>query len=275
MDGIDNNEYTFNTVIVQPSVESVREFKVLTGTYSAEFGRGAGVVTVTTKSGTNEFHGTAFEFLRNDKLDARNYFNAVPQPKPPFRRNQFGASIGGPVVIPKIYNGRNRTFIFGDYYGLREVKGNTYVNSVPTAKTRVGDFTDYRDARGNLMTIYDPLSTRAESGFRCLAARKRDNPQFLRDAFQGNIIPANRINPVGLNVLSIYPLPNGPGNFDNFTSSANRNVTDDGMTTRVDHRVSDKNNFFARYSFETFKLDAPQGQAQCCLANAGRGGSEI
>jgi hypothetical protein len=256
VDGIDNNEYTFNTVIVQPSVESVREFKVLTGTYSAEFGRGAGVVSVSTKSGTNEFHGSAFEFLRNDKMDARNYFNAVPQVKPPFRRNQFGASASGPIYLPKIYDGRNRTFIFGDYYGLREVKGNTYVNSVPTAATRAGNFSDYRDSAGRLLTIYDPLTTRADPnrpGF------------FLRDPFSENMIPSNRINAVGRNVASIYPLPNGSGNFNNYTSAANRNVTDDGMTLRVDHRFSDFDNFFARYSLERYKLDAPQGQAQCCL----------
>jgi hypothetical protein len=102
VDGIDNNEYTFNTVIIQPSIESVREFKVLTGTFSAEFGRGAGVVSVSTKSGSNEAHGSAFEFVRNDKFDARNYFNAVGQAKPPYRRNQYGASLGGPVWIPKI-----------------------------------------------------------------------------------------------------------------------------------------------------------------------------
>ena len=102
VDGVDDNEYTFNTVMVQPSVESIGEFQVLTGTFSAEFGRGAGVVSVSTKSGDNELHGSAFEFLRNNYLDACNYFNAKGQPQPPFRRNQFGASLGGPVVLPKL-----------------------------------------------------------------------------------------------------------------------------------------------------------------------------
>ncbi len=109
VDGIDNNEYTFNTVIVQPSIESVREFKVLTGTFSAEFGRGAGVVSVSTKSGTNDLHGNLFEFLRNDVLDARNYFNAAPQAKPPFRRNQFGAAVERPGrVCRRSTTGRTR-----------------------------------------------------------------------------------------------------------------------------------------------------------------------
>ena len=117
-------------------LESVREFKVLTGTFSAEFGRGAGVVSVSTKSGGNDFHGNLFEFVRNDIFDARNYFNAQPQAKPPFRRNQFGGAFSGPVLLPKIYNGKNKTFFFMDYFGMRERKGLVFVNTVPTAETR-------------------------------------------------------------------------------------------------------------------------------------------
>ena len=114
IDGIDNNEYTFNTVIVQPTVESVREFKALTGTFSAEFGRGAGVVAVSTKSGSNDWHGGVFEFLRNDKMDAfqHQFVNPRPTVKPPFRRNQFGGYASGPVWVPKVYSGKNRTFFF-------------------------------------------------------------------------------------------------------------------------------------------------------------------
>src|SRR5438874_11930929 len=142
VDGIDNNEYTFNTVIVQPSVESIGEFKVLTGTFSAEFGRGAGVVSVSTKSGTNQFHGSAFEFLRNSYLDARNYFNApflkgIYQPVPPFRRNQFGASFGGPVVLPRVYNGHERTFFFVDYYGLREFSSEEHTSELQSRRELV------------------------------------------------------------------------------------------------------------------------------------------
>jgi hypothetical protein len=248
VDGIDNNEYTFNTVIVQPTVESVREFKVLTGTFSAEFGRGAGVVSVSTKSGQNAWHGTAFEYLRNEKFDAKNFFALRTAPKAPLDRHQFGASLSGPII-------KNKTFFFVDYAGQKEERGQVFVNTVPTAATRRGDFSDYRDRNGNLIVIYDPLTT-------------RPNPNgsgVIRDPFPGNVIPANRLDPVGRNVASIYPLPNGPGNFDNYTSTVNRSVRDHSFTGRIDHRAGNQDNFFARFSYEKYKLDAPQGQAACCL----------
>jgi carboxypeptidase family protein/TonB-dependent receptor-like protein len=248
VDGIDNNEYTFNTVIVQPTVESVREFKVLTGTFSAEFGRGAGVVSVSTKSGQNAWHGTAFEYLRNEAFDAKNFFALPTAPKAPLDRHQFGASLSGPIIP-------NKTFFFVDYAGQKEERGQVFVNTVPTAATRRGDFSDYRDRNGNLIVIYDPLTT-------------RPNPNgsgVIRDPFPGNVIPANRIDPVGRNVASIYPLPNGPGNFDNYTSTVDRSVRDHSFTGRIDHRAGNQDNFFARFSYEKYKLDAPQGQAACCL----------
>lgn len=259
IDGIDNNEYTFNTVIITPSVESVREFKVLTGVFSAEFGRGAGVVSVSTKSGSNEFHGTAFEFYRDEKYDARNFFAAkAPAPKPPLDRNQFGGAIGGPVF-------RNRTFFFFDYAGLRETRGLAFVNTVPTAETRVGNFSNFRDTSGNLITIYDPLTTRANPAFNPALPASATNPQFLRDPFPGNVIPADRINPVGSNVAGIYPLPNQPGNFNNYVTTANRVSEDNNISFRVDHRFGERDSIFFRYNWGSFKLDAPQGQAACCL----------
>jgi hypothetical protein len=248
VDGIDNNEYTFNTVIVQPTVESVREFKVLTGTFSAEFGRGAGVVSVSTKSGQNAWRGTAFEYLRNEAFDAKNFFALPTAPKAPLDRHQFGASLSGPII-------KNKTFFFVDYAGQKEERGQVFLNTVPTAATRRGDFSDYRDRNGNLIVIYDPLTT-------------RPNPNgsgVVRDPFPGNVIPANRIDSVGRNVASIYPLPNGPGNFDNYTSTVNRSVRDHSFTGRIDHRAGSRDNFFARFSYEKYKLDAPQGQAACCL----------
>src|SRR5690349_15762266 len=235
IDGIDNNEYTFNTVIIAPSVEQVREFKVLSGVFSAEFGRGAGVVSVATKSGSNVLHGTAFEYVRNDAFDARNFFvrkvaradgTLQVDPKPPLDRHQFGAAVGGALVLPGLYDGHNRTFFFADYAGLTESRGQVFVNTVPTARTRTGDFSDFRDASGNLIPIYDPLTTRLNPAFDATRPVSAANPQFLRDPYPGNVIPAGQINTVGRNVASIYPLPNGEGNFNNYTSTVNRDVND-------------------------------------------------
>src|SRR5262249_21512297 len=301
IDVIGNNEYTFNTVIVQPTVESVREFKALTGTFSAEFGRGAGVVVVSTKSGSNDFHFGLFEFLRNDKLDAfqHQFVNPRPSQKPPFKRNQFGGYFSGPLTIPKVYSGKNRTFIFADYAGLREVRGQTFVNSVPTAKTRIGDFsellganlctnaagaagacgggfttplmvtdTNGRNIQARAGMIFDPQTTRPNLDVNRSLPISAANPDILRSAFAGNVIPSARINQVGqvgLNVASIYPLPQGPGLTNNYTSVVNRRAVSDAFTVRIDHEFSERDKFFARYSFEDYSLDAPQGQASCCL----------
>lgn len=250
LDGIDNNEYTFNTVIVQPSLESVREFKVLTGAYSAEFGRGAGVVTVSTRSGSNELHGTAFWFHRNAALDARNYFASPTAPKPPFRRHQFGTAFSGPII-------KNKLFFFADYAGQRELRGNAFVNTVPTAAVRGGDFSNFVNANGSVIPIFDPLTTR------------QVGTGFVRDQFVGNIIPGNRIGTVSRNVASIYPLPNAPGqnrgNFNNFNSVANRVINDNQGTLRTDYQLSSKDSFFFRYAQQDYQLEAPQGQANCCL----------
>jgi Carboxypeptidase regulatory-like domain/TonB-dependent Receptor Plug Domain len=262
VDGIDNNEFTFNTVIVAPSVESVREFKVLNGVFSAEFGRGAGVVSVSTKSGSNELRGTVFDFIRNDVFDAHSYFaqrtraDGSEVPKPPLRRHQFGGAIGGPLNLPG-YKGTNRTFFFADYSGLKETRGLSFVNTVPTEKVRNGDFSEFvNPTTGQLIVIYDPNTTRPDP------ARPGG---FLRDPFPGNIIPQGRINAVGSNVASIYPLPNQPGNFNNYLSTANREITENQVTGRVDHRLSDNDSFFVRFTYGKFKLDAPQGQSACCL----------
>ena len=240
VDGIMDNEYTFNTVMVQPSVESVQEFKVLTGTYSAEFGRGAGVVTTQTRSGTNTFHGSAFEFLRNSYLDARNYFNAVGQKQPPYRRNQFGASLGGPIW-------KNKTFFFADYYGWREVKGQTFINTVPTAQDRTGNFSDLPE------TIYDPYTTAIVNG------------QRVRTPYPNNTIPQSELNSVGLNVASIYPLPNLSGFQNNRVDTLSRDLKDNGGNIRIDHKFSDRDSMFGRFSFEQFLLFDTKGQGGCCI----------
>jgi hypothetical protein len=244
VDGIIDNEYTFNTVMVQPSVESVQEFKVLTGTFSAEYGRGAGIVLTQTRSGSNAFHGSVFEFLRNNYFDARNYFNATiangkPNPQPPFRRNQYGASLGGPIF-------KNRTFFFADYYGQREIKGNTFLTTVPTAQEHTGNFSDLG------VNIYNPFTAATRGGARAL--------------FPNNTIPANLINPVSQRVIDLYPLPNLAGINNNRLDVFNRNLKDNGGNLRIDQHFSEKDSFFARYSYEAFDLFDAKGQSGCCYA---------
>src|SRR4029453_11706821 len=129
---------------------------------------------------------------------------------------------------------------FASFPGREETRGEVSVNPVPTAQTRLGDFSDFRDTSGNLIVIYDPLTTRLNPNFDSSRPVSATNPQFLRDPFPGNIIPPNRINSVGRNVASIYPLPNGAGNFDNYTSTVNRDVTDNVFSGRVAHRGADK-----------------------------------
>jgi hypothetical protein len=243
VDGIMDNEWTYNTVMVQPSVESIQEFKVLTGTFSAEFGRGAGVVTTQTKSGSNQFHGSAFEFLRNNYFDARNYFNyRGVQAQPPFRRNQYGGSLGGPIW-------KNHTFFFADYYGTREIKGNTFLTTVPTPLMHTGDFSEL-NARG--VTIYDPTTTRTVNG------------QTIRTPFPNNTINPAQINAVSANVMSLYPLPNLPGLVNNRLDVLNRNLKDNGGNLRIDHRISDRDSLYGRFSYEKFDLFDAKGQSGCC-----------
>jgi hypothetical protein len=253
IDGIVDDEYSFDTTMIKPSIESIQEFKVLTGTFSAEFGGGPGVVSASTRSGSNQFHGSAMDFLRNTALNARNYFAAPNQPKPPFIRNQFEATLGGPVIIPKVYNGHNHTFMFLDYYGERQIQGISNVNTVPTMAARQGDFSQYTDPSGNLIPIYNPLTTTLVNG------------QPVREQFAGNMIPSGLINPVGLRVASIYPLPNAPGNFLNYFDTADRTIDDNGGNVRVDHIFGPKDTFFARFSYEQYDLTAPQGESACCL----------
>jgi hypothetical protein len=174
VDGIDNNERLTLSIVLRPSVEAVREFKIQTSLFAADQGRNAGAtINVITKSGSNEWHGSLYEFLRNDKLDARNYFATPGARKPAYRQNQFGGSLGGRIVP-------NKLFFFGNYEGYRRRQERTFVNTVPLPEVRQGDFTRLRD-------IYDPLSTRPQAG----------TPSgYVRDPFPGRRIPSTRFDAV-------------------------------------------------------------------------------
>lgn len=249
LDGNTNNNLSGNELGVNPSVDAVQEFKIQTNTMSAEYGITAGgVVNIVTKSGGNKLHGTAYEFVRNDIFDARNAFAAT---RAPFRYNQFGGSVGGPVVLPKVYDGRNRSFFFFNYEEWRYRNYRNEIMTMPTEGQRGGSFTDLRDATGRLVTIYDPATT-------------RPNPAgagFVRDVFSGNVIPASRLDPSSVKTLVLLPLPNrAPTNAftnqQNFLSVIKNSLEMKQYTTRVDHRLTDRNSIFLRLSYYQHLSDA-------------------
>lgn len=246
IDGAANTGTYNNQVSAIPQVDAVQEFKVNTNPYAAEFGRtGGGVVSYTMKSGTNELHGNLHEFLQNYVLDA-NGFNAnrAGQPRPSFRKNQYGFTVGGPVLIPKLYNGRNRTFFFFGFEGLRQSSFSSFVGTVPTSLERQGDFSQSLDTNGKLITIYNPYTTRLDP------SRPAGVTRYIRDPFPNNRIPQGLINPVATNFLQYYPQPNQPGlglsNQNNFLNAASNTLANDRIDARLDHQFSEKHTMFGR-----------------------------
>jgi hypothetical protein len=239
-DGVDNNDRLTLSIVLRPGVEAIREFKVQTNMFSADQGRNSGaVVDVVSKSGTNEWHGSAFEFLRNSAMDARNFFNPRGTPFPPFRFNQFGFSLGGPVTIPKLYSGKNKTFFFVDYEGYRRNTVNSVIATVPTLAMREGDFS------GQPNTIYDPLTTTTVNGV------------TTRQPFSGNRIPANRWDPVTAKLIKAYPAPQTSGLANNYLANLNLTQKWNQGDVRVDHQFTPSDNFFARWSIQNTDTTAP------------------
>jgi hypothetical protein len=225
LDGVENTDVNFNTYVVLPSIDALQEFKVQTGIFPAEFGRATTQINVSTKPGTNDFHGTLFEFLRNDKLDARQYAFAGERPKDPFKWNQYGFTLGGPVWLPKIYNGKDRLFFMSNFEGFKERRLSRALFTVPSLKMRTGDFSEISTP------IYDP----------------RDRTQ----QFNGNVIPKDRISPLSQKLLEFYPAPNlnpGPVTF-NHEATRRRVVDKDQFIQRIDLVESSKSSWFGRYSF--------------------------
>ncbi|MGH9332096.1 MAG: carboxypeptidase regulatory-like domain-containing protein, partial [Vicinamibacterales bacterium] len=225
LDGVDNISYSNsfrgeNVQLVQPSIEALQEFKIQTNAYSAEFGRSSGaVVNAVIKSGTNSLRGSVYEFLRDDSLDANNFFsNALGAPKPKRERNQFGVAAGGPLV-------KNKTFWFADYEGLRDLEGIPRVRQVPTAAEKAGLFS---------AAVVDPFAA--------------GRPQFSRNAQGQWVIPQSRWDPVGAAIVALIPDPNVPGT----TIYASTPVTDtrqDQFDVRLDHQFTSNVSVFGRYSF--------------------------
>lgn len=231
LDGVDNNESAWNSggIVLMPVIDAIQEFKVSTGNFSSEFGRAAGgVVSVQTRSGTNEFHGNVFEFFRNSALDANDFFNnANGRARPPFRQNQFGGTIGGPIRKDKL-------FFFADYQGTRQVRGLTYLASVPTAEAAAGDFSNPLFGQ-----IYDPATTRA-------------NPAggSIRDPFPNRRIPTARFDPLVGNFLALMPRANtSPGAIaNNFINNPTWTRQGNQGDIRMDYNLASKGAVFTRYS---------------------------
>lgn len=246
LDGAPNSAAAQNQPVVNANPDMVQEFKVETNNFSAEYGRAAGgVFNVVTKSGTNDLHFGLYEFFRNDKLNANDFFaNRSGTKRAPFKFNQFGGTVGGPVVLPKLYNGKNKTFFFFNTEIVRFIQGITFTAALPDPRMLTGDFSAARLANGNLVTIYDPSTT-------------RPNPAgagFVRTAFPGNVIPGNRIDPVARNVMKYFPAPNVAGvtalGAINYTRTDGNVVPKDSWSTRLDHNFGEKNRIFGRYSYD-------------------------
>ena len=235
LDGVENTDPNYGTYLVQPSVDALQEFKVETSSYGAQYGHNLAQINVITKSGTNDYHGSLFEFLRNSDLDARNFFDRGTGPKPPFKRNQFGGVLGGPVRIPGVFNGRDKLFFFFNYEGLRQVQAQTITSTLPFAADREGNYA------GSPTIIYDPATRVLNAAGTAVASAS---------AFPNNVIPASRISPVSQTLLNYYPLPNNivKGYANDFLSNESSTASADGETARVDWQQSPGSSFVFRYS---------------------------
>ncbi len=240
LDGTDNRDPILGIIVINPNLEAIGETKVTSQNYDAEFGQAiAGVVSVVTKSGSNDFHGSAFEFLQRDRFQARNPFSQPDKPNPitgkvlPLnKRDQFGGSVGGPIE-------KNKWFFFADYQGTRSTQGGSKLLTVPNAASRNGDFSAYG------VNIYDPA-----------AGAPGSRPQF-----GGNVIPSARLSPQALKILALIPLPNAPGSVngtrDNYIAQGSELFNNDSFDVRLDGRLSSSINTFVRYSFARFDLNGP------------------
>ena len=247
LDGGVNTEPAFNGPGFYPSVDLVDQYKVQTNNFSAEFSNsGGGVVNVITKAGNNQFHGSGYEFYRSAGLGANNFFsNAANQPRAPFRFQQFGGTLGGPVK-------RKSNFFFFSYEGLRWQQGLTTVATVPTLLQRSGDFSQTYNSSGALIPIYDPFSTVADPS----------NPSgWSRTQFTGNVIPPGEFSKVASNMLPYIPLPNTPGtgvtNVNNFTSTTSYPIIKNDFSLRIDQVLPKGQLLFGRYSISDTSLNRP------------------
>ncbi|MBV9764701.1 MAG: TonB-dependent receptor, partial [Acidobacteriaceae bacterium] len=245
IDGAPSQAVDWGGLMVSPLQDSVQEQQIVQNTYDAQYERaGAGIVTLITKGGSNEFHGEAYDYLQNSALDANSWYNnKYGFPKGQFKQNQFGANIGGPIL--KRWN----LFFFGGYEGLRQPNTQSILTTVPTQAERSGDFSAALNADGTPDLIYNPFTT---------TALDTSGNDYTRTQFAGNKIPSNLINPVGQKIVNLYPAPNRPGvganSLNNFAGQAAGQWVNDKMDTRFDWEQSAAHRMFVRWS-DRFRQD--------------------
>ena len=235
LDGVENTDPNFNSYIIHPSIDAIQEFRVQTGVYSAEFGKGASQINATTRSGTNEYHLVAFEFLRNDFFDAKEWRQVGK--KDPFRRNDYGFTLGGPLSIPKLFDAKDKLFFMSNFETLHDRLTTQQVGSTATLAMRSGDF-----SASGLPSIYDP-ATRVFTGASTGTATQ----------FPGNVIPQSRFSPQAIALLNYYPLPTTPGSnlSSNYVRQALQPTDETQFNQRIDWIENTKSSWFGRFSWES------------------------
>jgi hypothetical protein len=251
LDGQDTRNNSTLDNAYTPPMETVQEIRFITNSFSAEYGRSAGgVLAAAGKTGTNQIHGSAYEFLKNDKLNSNgwnNNRNGVP--RGPVRHDEFGFSVSGPVYIPRVYNGRNKTFFFFNWEKVVDHAPRIITNdNVPTDQQKLGDFSQTKTLAGALIQIYDPLTTVADP---------TKASGYGRMPFPGNIIPGNRIDPIAKTLLSYYPEPSLPGVINNYSNTVPAITGSSKYFTRADQNFGDRNRLFFRFGYQVSPQNSP------------------
>jgi hypothetical protein len=246
VDGIDDRNPRGAAAQLRPNIDALQEFKMEVSGFSAEYGKMAGgILNMVLKSGTNSYHGSLFEYFRNDFFDSKAYFDTD---RLPFHQNQWGFVVSGPVNLGKVYNGHDRTFFMFSWESLRNPYGTSNLGTVPTAAEHSGDFSKVTNSAGKPIIIVNPFGGNAP--------------------FPGNIIPTSVISPVAANVIKFYPLPNRTGLGNNYLNSANLYKNFDSFITRGDHRFDEKNSISVNYGKRFSRSNQPNEESNLGLFDA-------
>ena len=235
IDGYNNRNVRGGSPHFSPSIDAMQEFKMESSGYSAEYGKVAGgLISMALRSGTNQYHGSLWDYFRNNTFDARGFFDTSILG---LHQNQFGGVLSGPVVLPKIYTGHDRTFFLFNWESLRYVWGQTELGSVPTALERNGNFTQSLNTNGKVIQVTDPFASNAP--------------------FAGDVIPASRFSPIAVGLLQFYPLPNRNNSAYNYLAAANNISNSNNFLGKIDHRFTDRDSVSFRYGLTSSGANTP------------------